>query len=122
MKTEFLERGSDDCSLLRIYEFDSVEARRLEQIFRSLGDGLEKRVELDWAEPVDGIKITLIQSEQHDLVTKTNPQQVEIVLRAEGWRDAAEFTEPFCDGSFGYQWIAPHAQGIQVLLSKDGSW
>jgi hypothetical protein len=55
-------------------------------------------------------------------VVETGLHQFELALASEGWRQAAEFTEPFCAGGFGYQWLTPQTRGIQLLLSKDGAW
>jgi hypothetical protein len=44
------------------------------------------------------------------------------VETAEQWRLNAEIVEPFSNGTFGYQWLAPETSDIQVLLSKSGDW
>ena len=47
MKLDYLKDGSDDCPLVRLYEFDGAEARRLRQTFTALADGAVEQVGLD---------------------------------------------------------------------------
>jgi hypothetical protein len=55
-------------------------------------------------------------------LTETGSKNFEVALSAEGWLQAADSVVPFCEGSVGYQWLAPQSRGIQWLFSKDGSW
>src|SRR5262245_60334050 len=120
MKLDYLKEGSADCPLVRLYEFDRSEARRLHQTFERMADGKMERLDLDGVQSVDGTQITLVRSAQDSGVIETSSQRFEVVLSAEGWRQAADLVEPFCDGGFGYQWLTPQTNGIQWLLSKVG--
>lgn len=122
MKIDCLKTGSDDCPLVRIYDFDSDDAKRLRQAFESLADGSVERVQLEHVESVDGTQITFTRGKQDRGVAETSPHHFEIMLAPEGWQQAADCTEPFCEGKFGYQWLIPQTRGIQLLLSKDGAW
>lgn len=47
MKLDYLKDGSDYCPLVRLYQFDSADARRLRQTFEALADGTIENVGLD---------------------------------------------------------------------------
>ena len=122
MKLDYLKDGSDDCPLVRLYEFDSVEAGRLRQTFDALAEGSIERVGLETVESVDGSHLAFVRSTCDRGVVEITPHHFEVALASEGWRQAADFVAPFCDGGFGYQWLAPQTRGIQLLFSKDGAW
>ena len=122
MKLDYLKDGSDDCPLVRLYEFDSSDARRLRQTFAALADGAVERADLDAVESVDGTQLTFVRSTRDSGVVETSSHHFEVALASEGWRQAAEFVDSLCDGGFGYQWLTPQTRGIQLLLSKDGAW
>jgi hypothetical protein len=122
VKLDYLKDGSDGCPLVRLYEFDSSDARRLRQTFEELADGTLDRADLDVVESIDGTRLTFIRSARDRGVVETIARHFEVALTSDGWRQAAEFVSPFCDGGFGYQWLTPQTRGIQLLLSKDGTW
>ncbi len=122
MKLDYLEQGSNDCPLVRLYGFDSEDARCLRQAFCGLADGSVERVGLESIESVDGSHLTFVLDARDRGVVETSPHHFEVVLAPEGWRQAADFVAPFCDGGFGYQWLTPQTRGIQLLFSKDGAW
>jgi hypothetical protein len=122
VKLDYLKDGSDDCPLVRLYEFDSSDAQRLRQTFQALADGSIERVRLEAVESVDGTQLTFIRSTRNRRVVETGLHQFEVALTPEYWRWAADLTEPFCDGGFGYQWLPPQTSDIKLLLSKNGTW
>jgi hypothetical protein len=46
VKLEYLGDGSDDCPLIRLYEFDRAEAMWLREIFDSLANGSRQHLSL----------------------------------------------------------------------------
>ena len=57
MKIEVLTEGSEDCPLIRLFDFDPSEAKRLVGIFSKLADGSLQSVvltEIPGFEPVSG--------------------------------------------------------------------
>ena len=122
MKLDYLKDGSDACPLVRLYEFDSSDARRLRQTFQALADGTVERVGLDKVESIDGTQLTFIRCAQDRGIVEPSPHHFEVALASEGWRQAAELVDPFCSGGSGYQWLTPQTRGIQLLLTKDGAW
>jgi hypothetical protein len=123
MKLDYLQDGSDNCPLLRLYAFDRAEAQRLFQLFESLANGIAKRTSLREVESIDGTQLTLVCDSEDRGVIETSSQSFEIMLTSEGWKHVAEFTAPFANGSLGYQWLLPPLmRGTQLLLSKHGDW
>jgi hypothetical protein len=77
---------------------------------------------LETVESVDGTQLTFVRTTRDRGVVETSSHHFEVALASEGWRQAAELVEPFCGGRFGYQWLTPPTRGIQLLLTKDGTW
>ena len=119
---DYLKEGSNDCPLLRLYDFDSAEANRLRQAFEQLADGRTDCVCLDSIRSIDGSEIVFVRSVRESGVIETKPGHFEVSLTSEGWRQAADLVEPLCDGRSGYQWLTPQTRGIHLLLSTDGLW
>ncbi len=66
MKIEFLATGSQDCPLIRIYNFDSFGACQLKEALQELVDGLADYVtlnDLQGVEGVDGCRVTARKEE-----------------------------------------------------------
>ena len=123
MKLDYLRDGSDDCPLLRLYDFDSAEAQRLCQLFESLANGVLKRISLTMVESVDGTQLTFVLGLQDRGVIEINTQHVVIELTNEGWRSVAELAAQSTEEALGYQWlIPPLVTGAQLLLSRNGDW
>ena len=122
MKIDYLKEGSDNCPLVRLYNFDSKDATRLRATFQALADGSIERARLEPVESVDGTQLTFVRSPQDVGVTATGSKNFEVTLSSEGWLEVADLIVPFCEGSVGYQWLAPQSRRIQWLFSRDGSW
>jgi len=76
MKLEFLESGSPDCPLIRIYEFSAEEAHQLHRIALWLARTEEKRVPLHKQPNVNaigGCELTLHQGEKDRGVSEISP-------------------------------------------------
>ncbi|MBI5687441.1 MAG: hypothetical protein HZC54_20400 [Verrucomicrobia bacterium] len=125
MKLDYLKDGSDDCPLIRLYEFSSVEIQRLRQSFERLANGTAKHVALDEATPVesvDGTRLTFIRDERDRGVVLSSPQSFDMILSPEGWQRCVGLLDPFCETSRGYQWLCDDVGQIPLLLSSDGAW
>ena len=122
MKVDYLKAGSDDCPLIRLYDFSIADAQWLQAIFETLASGSVESTLLEEIESVDGTQLTLMRSSDDQGVIERSLNRFDIALTPVGWKQAAEFTEPFCKGTFGFQWLTPQTHGIQLLLSKTGGW
>lgn len=122
MKIDYLQTGSNECPLVRLYDFDDHDARRLRRTFEALADGSVENVRLEKVESVDGTQITFSRSARDQGVFETDVHHFQVILTPDSWQVAADLTEPFCEGQSGCQWLIPQARGIQILLSKNGAW
>jgi hypothetical protein len=122
MKIDFLKEGSEDCPLVRIYDFDRAEVQQLCGLFKGLAKSLVQQARLDFAESVDGTELTFSCDSKNKGLIKVGERQFEVILTTGGWLDVAGLAEPFCEGTAGYQWLLPQTRGIQLLLSNRGDW
>jgi len=126
MKLEFLENGSPDCPLVRLYAFDSTEAVRLREILRALSDGACESFDLHndrSVEAIDGCQLTL-QLRQRDLgIVRRGRCTFDCVFTAGTWHNVAALVEPFCESATPgcYQWLTEEGDA-SLLLSPDGGW
>lgn len=122
MKIDYLKDGSDDCPLIRLYDFDGKDAQMLRRTFQALADGSMERARLEAVESVDGTQLSFGRSPRNRGVVETGLRCFEVELSPEGWQLVADLTQPFCDGRLGYQWLTRQIRGVQLLLSNDGAW
>jgi hypothetical protein len=125
MKLEFLESGSRDCPLIRLYEFGTKEANILRRIALHLAGTREQTVlfhEQPGVIPVDGCHLTLHLGEKDLGVSELGSNKFKWVLSKAGWFQVAGLIRPFTRiDSSGFQWLSDGDQ-IRVLLSHNGSW
>jgi hypothetical protein len=125
MKLEYLADGSADCPLIRLYDFNAIDAQRLREAFRSLAYGSRQVLPLHdewWMEPVEGCQLTL-RSGPRDLgVVQRLPMRFDCVLSVEAWRSTVDLAERFCESADGAdpQWLTRHGE-ISLLLSPSGN-
>ena len=125
MKLDYLKDGSDDCPLVRLYEFRSADILRLRQAFADLASGKGERFTLDQVTPVesvDGTELTFTRGPNDRGIVVSGQHTFDIVLTPEGWQRCIGLVEPFCEPSSGYQWLCDDVGRIRLLLSHDGSW
>jgi hypothetical protein len=127
MRLEYLPNGSPDCPLIRLYDFDAMEATRLLHLVISLSDDSVGRIILDEQQEVtsvDGRKLTLVTNRSDHGVVRTRPSnQFECILTRTSWTHIAGLIEPFCGPGVanGFQWL-DETSDISLLLSPSGSW
>jgi hypothetical protein len=127
MKMEFLADGSDDCSFIRLYDFDLTGAMRLREAFRSLADGSLERIPLHeewWIAPLEDCQLELRLGKRDLGVVQRLPMRFDCVLTKDGWLKATELTDPFCTppgDQNAYQWLNDDGE-ISLLLSSTGEW
>jgi hypothetical protein len=127
MKLEFIADGSLDCPLIRIYDFDSLAACRLQNVFSQLASRkiefgvLDELLEM---ETVDNCRVA-IQVGKYNRGVLINSQKSDSfvwILNPITWDNVAGLIEPFCQSNLdGFQWL-DQTSGISVLLSPSGTW
>lgn len=125
MKLEFLRSGSPDCPLIRLYDFDAEQARRLQQMVLRLTNGQNEAVALHAepdVHPINGCELTLRERERDQGVREVTKMKFECTLTKAAWLDVGALIQPFCLGeSAGYQWLTRTGK-IALLLSRSGEW
>jgi hypothetical protein len=125
MKLEFLASGSPDCPLIRLFAFDSEEALRLRTLISSLSTGSSQNVALheqSGFEQVNACRLFLRAGQSDEGLRMVAPGVFECVLSKDAWDTMAELVEPLCEPTAqGFQCLSG-LPGINLLLSRDGSW
>ena len=125
MKLEFLENGSPDCPLIRLYEFDAKEADNLRRITLQLAGARGQTVlfhEQPGVIPIDGCQLMLHIGEKDRGVSELGSNKFKWILSKAGWFQVAGLIRAFTrTDSGGFQWLSDRGQ-IRVLLSHDGHW
>lgn len=126
MKLEYLADGSDDCPLIRLYDFDRVEAVWLREIFDSLAHGSRQRISLHdepRIEAIGGCQLELRLGRRGIGIPKSKRMRFECTLSPEGWADVASLMDPFCETEHVnvYQWLNEQGE-VSLLLSPNGKW
>jgi hypothetical protein len=123
MKLEFLAVGSDDCPLVRVYDFTTSEVARLFAAFSSLASGGQQSIavhESPGTEAVSGCRLFLrAGTRDRGLVQLPGPASFECILTPESWDNVAGLTEPFVAQTGGYQWLSTTGDA-NWLLSENG--
>jgi hypothetical protein len=125
VKLDYLQEGSDECPLVRLYGFRCEEIQRLRATFESLASGAVEQVPLDAVisvESVDGTRLTFRRATRDRGVTPGGAGSFDVALTPSGWRRCIKLLEPFCQPGWGYEWLCEDAGRIGLLLSHDGSW
>ena len=126
MKLEYLASGSQDCPLIRLYQFTAAEATELFAVIRRLADGSCRVVELHrlpWVESINGCHLTfVVKSWDQSTLLKAAPGDFECGFRMSRWDDVAALVERFVCGCGGYQWLADSPGEAKLLLSVNGQW
>jgi hypothetical protein len=125
MKLEFLESGSPDCPLIRLYEFNAKEAYELRRIALQLAKGKEHTIFLH-EQPgmisIGGCELTLQQEDKDRGASEISSLKFKWVLSQAGWLQVAGLIRPFSQGANkGWQWLSEVGK-VRILLSVEGSW
>lgn len=126
MKIEFLENGSPDFPLIRIYDFDESEVRTLFDAITALSNGSSKSVaihELPKVESVAHCHLTAESTKRDIGVSRIRNEENSFLweLKPSGWDNVAGLIEPFLERLSGAQFLDSPSK-ISVLLSWSGDW
>ncbi len=126
MKLEFLDSGSPDCPLLRLYGFSAEAAKRLFEAMAQLADGAADNIAvhgMPGVEAIGGCRLVLLARPwDQGIVRVAGPCNFECGFTRESWDNIAGLVEPFARGVAGFQWLAGTPGEARLLLSSDGNW
>ena len=127
MKIDFLPDGSPDCPLIRLSDFDTLQACHLRELILSLTEETSPEVLLQealWAQTVNLRSFVLQVSEVDQGIVQGSGNGVFLCrLNCSSWQSVADLILPFCSDSRAgtYQWL-DETSVISLLLSPNGSW
>jgi hypothetical protein len=129
MKVEFLESGSADCPLIRIYGDEPEICQQFHQALERLANGRAQEValtDLAGVEPLGGCRLIAQVDKRDRGIVCTGGNDFSWRLTPPTWENVAGLIEPFCRaGANGHQWIeqAPTSE-VRVVMSasKEGCW
>lgn len=127
MILEFLQDGSSDRSLLRLFDFSPAEACELQRACVDLAGGARRQFDTATLPvmAVNHCQLMLLAGERDLGVLNNGNNRFECVLTPETWDNVAGLVEPFCTStSPGFQWLwgGWEQSGISLLLSNTGEW
>jgi hypothetical protein len=123
---EYLDHGSLECPLIRLFAFTPAEASRLGAAVAGLAAGTVERVavhDLPGVEPVGGCELVFAVRGRDQAIVRVGPTAFECRFTAGTWDNVAGLIEPFAASAVGHQWLAGAAGGeASLLLSASGQW
>ncbi len=133
MKLHFLPDDTGSAPLIRLFDFDTSEARLLQEALGRLAgrevDSLAIH-ELPFVAVLNGIELTAmfddrVRNPDSDFAILGGATTTSFIWRGtqEEWQDHVGVLEPFtehCDVS-SYAWLTDDL-GVQLLVSSSGSW
>jgi len=133
MKIEFLDDISDGGrfpdadpnQLVRLYDFDNLQADALRQTIQKVIIESNKKIDLttlDFIETVN-CNLTLQISDTDKGITTVDNKNFICNLTIKKYEQMVFLIEPFCDKETnGYQWLYDLNTPIDFLFSPGGSW
>lgn len=122
-KLEYLHEGSQDCPLIRLYDYGHTDVVALRDLCLSLAEGRLREVPLEdqaWVSAIGGCRLILRASRFNPGVRKAEEPFV-MEYADEGWLEVADKLDSLAAGSDGYQWLTNEGD-VNVLISQDGHW
>jgi len=122
---EYLAVGSDDCPLIRLFQFTPAEVQELRKLVRSLVSGERQSVALQheaWTEPIGGCQLSLRRGNRDEGVRQVEPLKFDCILTSDRWSNVEGLLAPFCDSdTTGFQWLT-HEGKVPLLICQSGKW
>jgi hypothetical protein len=129
MKIEFLETGSLDCPLIRLFAFDTSDLIKLKQSLEKLIGGKLNSFQLDEEDFVASINKCSLLFEKgkadQGIVKDKKIGKFFCILTNQSYQRIVDLLEPFCSepvqkGGY-FQWL-DETSNISLLLSLTGTW
>ena len=132
MKLEFLvdisDRGKFSQAvserLIRLYDFDSLQALRLKNAIETdlvkKGNAVDL-ASLDFVEPLNCNLIFRLSDENKGAIADDN-SNFYCYLTIESYKNMLSLIAPFCNGADGYQWLYEVDCAVDLLFSPGGTW
>jgi len=132
MKIEFLDDLSKgghfkdvvSDKLIRLFDFDSVEARKFQMTIQNLIENDDSVVvdKLPFVKPINCSLRLTIGNEDLGII-KTGQEEFECKLTRDSFREMMSLLQPFVDHeSNGHQWLYDNLADIDFLFSPGGTW
>lgn len=122
---EYLHEGSEDCPLVRLYNFERSDGVALRDLCLTLAAGRVREVSLEnltFVKAIGGCGFVLCASAfNRGVDTPKTGAPFVMEYSDEGWREVADKIAPFVADSAGFQWLTNEGD-VNVLLSRDGLW
>jgi hypothetical protein len=123
---EFLAEGSDDCPLIRLYDFDLEEAAKLRELFLQLANGTLASIPLHEQEFINSIeqcRLLLLVDRRDIGISLSSSLDFSCISTKRIWADAASLSEIFIEPTNKdvYQWLNEYGE-VSLLLSPSGRW
>lgn len=125
---EYLPDGSDDCPLIRLYDFEAADVVALQDLCLALAEGRVREVALDhqpWVHALGGCRLTLragVANRGVKAAVAGAPFVMEYMPEGEGWLEVADKLAPLVADRLGtFQWLTNEGD-VNVLISWDGHW
>jgi hypothetical protein len=113
-------------SILRIFDFDSIQACQFKDLLSKLASGSASEIDisdLPFVTPVDGCHLVLKVGRRDRGLVRVSSTIFECILTRLTWDNAEGLVEPFCEANLsGYQWLYDMDTDIQLLFSPRGDW
>lgn len=113
-------------SMIRAFDFDSLEACRFRDTLSGLSSGAISEIDLTglpFVTPIGGCRLILKVGKGDMGTIQFSKTVFECVLTKVSWETAEGLVEPFCDGNLsGYQWLYNLNTNIEFLFSPSGEW
>ena len=126
MKLAFLENVNEyNDHILRLYDFDSSQAKLFRQTIEQLVNGKEKSQELTSLPFIENINCTLTLriADNDEGITTTDQKNFFCDLTISNYHQIIKLLEPFCrKESKGFQFLYEIDNPIEFLFSPNGTW
>ena len=129
MTVEFLENGSSDCPLIRIFGGQPEVCRQFRRAFEQLAEGGIGEIsltDLPGVEPIGGCRLVAQAGSRDKGIVRKGGNEFCWVLTPGTWNNVLDLIGPFCRAeAVGFQWLdqVPSSEArVLVSASSSGTW